>query len=148
LSDLRSLVDEPGIQLIQGVQEGACVAMADGYARVSGKRASSSLRISDAQRAHAARQQLEDQIPVVVAAASGGQDALGGDAMQEYDHIESMTQPITKWHWVAQTTDAIAATTRRALKFASTQPPARLCVLAGESSADTRVRVDLRRYAV
>jgi len=33
-----------------------------------------------------------------------------------------MTQPITKWHWVAQTADAIAATTRRALKFASTPP--------------------------
>ena len=32
-----ALVDEPGIQLIKGVQEGAVVAMADGYARASGK---------------------------------------------------------------------------------------------------------------
>src|SRR6266513_5377016 len=32
-----AMVDEPGIQLIKGVQEGAVAAMADGYARLSGK---------------------------------------------------------------------------------------------------------------
>src|SRR5450631_4762775 len=32
-----ALVDEPSIQLIKGVQEGAVVGMADGYARLSGK---------------------------------------------------------------------------------------------------------------
>jgi len=32
-----SLVNEPAIQLIKGIQEGAVVAMADGYARLSGK---------------------------------------------------------------------------------------------------------------
>ena len=32
-----ALVDEPGIQLIKGIHEGAVVAMADGYARASGK---------------------------------------------------------------------------------------------------------------
>jgi acetolactate synthase-1/2/3 large subunit len=32
-----ALVDEPGIHLIKGLQEGACVAMADGYAKASGK---------------------------------------------------------------------------------------------------------------
>src|SRR5262249_61339481 len=32
-----ALVDEPGITLIKGVQEGAVIAMADGYARASGR---------------------------------------------------------------------------------------------------------------
>jgi len=32
-----ALVDEPAIQLIKGIQEGAVVAMADGFARLSGK---------------------------------------------------------------------------------------------------------------
>jgi hypothetical protein len=32
-----ALVDEPDIHLIKGLQEGACVAMADGYAKASGK---------------------------------------------------------------------------------------------------------------
>jgi len=31
------IFDEPSIQLIKGVQEGAVVVMADGYARASGK---------------------------------------------------------------------------------------------------------------
>jgi hypothetical protein len=41
-----ALVDEPAIQLIKGIHEGAVVAMADGYARASGKTAWSSSRIS------------------------------------------------------------------------------------------------------
>src|SRR5882757_8973221 len=118
-----ALVDEPGIQVIQGVQEGACVAMADGYARISGK--PGIVVIANVGLPNALTQLVnswKDQIPVLLAAGSGGQSTLGGDAFQEYDHIEDMTQPITKWHWVAQTADAIAATTRRALKFASTPP--------------------------
>src|SRR6516164_552498 len=31
-----AFVDEPAVTLIKGVQEGVCVAMADGYARLSG----------------------------------------------------------------------------------------------------------------
>src|SRR6185436_191964 len=34
-----ALVDEPGIHLIKAVQEGSCTAMADGYAKASGKTA-------------------------------------------------------------------------------------------------------------
>jgi len=33
-----------------------------------------------------------------------------------------MTQPITKWHWSAKTTEGIPETTRRGMKFASTTP--------------------------
>src|SRR5882757_5727480 len=97
--------------------------MADGYARVSGK--PGVVVIANVGLPNALTQLVnswKDQIPVLLAAGSGGQSTLGGDAFQEYDHIEDMTQPITKWHWVAQTTDAIAATARRALKFASTPP--------------------------
>src|SRR5215468_6191805 len=32
-----ALVDEPGIQVIKGIHEGAVAAMADGYARATGK---------------------------------------------------------------------------------------------------------------
>src|SRR5262249_38070793 len=32
-----ALVDEPGMQVIKGIHEGAVVAMADGYARATGK---------------------------------------------------------------------------------------------------------------
>ena len=59
---------------------------------------------------------------MLVAVASIDQNALGRDQWQETDHHELMTEPITKWFWQAQSTEAIAETTRRGLKFASTPP--------------------------
>jgi thiamine pyrophosphate-dependent acetolactate synthase large subunit-like protein len=118
-----ALVDEPGIHLIKGIQEGAVVAMADGYARASGRTgiavvANIGLPNAMTQMVNSAK----DQIPLLVAVASIDQDALGRDQFQEVDHPELMTQPITKWFWQAQSAAAIAETTRRGLKFASTPP--------------------------
>ena len=91
-----ALVDEPGIQLIKGIQEGAVVAMADGYARVSGK--PGVVIVANVGLPNAMTQMVnswKDQIPIVVAVASVEQAALGGDLFQEPDHCEVMTQPIT-----------------------------------------------------
>jgi len=118
-----ALVDEPSIQLIKGVQEGAVVAMADGYARASGK--TGVVIVANIGLPNAMTQMVnswKDQIPVLVAVASVEQDQLGRDLTQETDHTEVMTQPITKWYWAAKTTEGIPETTRRALKFASTAP--------------------------
>jgi benzoylformate decarboxylase len=118
-----ALVDEPGIQLIKGIQEGAVVAMADGYARASGKIGVAI--VANIGLPNAMTQMInswKDQIPILVVVGSVDQAALGGDLSQESDHSEVMTQPITKWHWVAKSTEAIPETTRRGMKFASTSP--------------------------
>jgi len=118
-----ALVDEPSVHLIKGVQEGAVVAMADGYARASGKVGVAI--VANIGLPNAMTQMVnswKDQIPLLVAVASAEQDALGRELAQETDHAEDMTAPITKWHWQAQSTEAIAETTRRALKYASTRP--------------------------
>jgi len=118
-----ALVDEPGIQLIKGVQEGAVVAMADGYARASGK--TGVVIVANIGLPNAMTQMVnswKDQIPILVAVASVEQDTLGRDLTQDSDHSEVMTQPITKWHWMAQSAEAIPETTRRGLKYASTRP--------------------------
>src|SRR5882724_4376324 len=118
-----ALVDEPGIQLIKGVQEGAVVAMADGYARASGK--TGVVIVANIGLPNAMTQMVnswKDQIPILVAVASVAQDALGRDLFQESDHSEVMTQPITKWYWAAKTTGSIPETVRRGMKFASTSP--------------------------
>src|SRR5437879_2032414 len=97
--------------------------MADGYARASGK--PGVVIVANIGLPNAMTQMVnswKDQIPVLVAAASVEQDALGRDQLQETDHTETMTAPITKWHWLAQTTGAIPETLRRGLKFASTSP--------------------------
>jgi benzoylformate decarboxylase len=118
-----ALVDEPGIHLIKGIQEGAVTAMADGYARASGR--TGVIVVANIGLPNAMTQMVnswKDQIPLLVAVASIDQNALGRDQFQETDHHEIMTQPITKWYWQAQTTAALAETTRRGLKFASTPP--------------------------
>ena len=118
-----ALVDEPGIQLIKGIHEGAVVAMADGYARASGK--TGVVIVANIGLPNAMTQMVnswKDQIPVLVAVASVEQDALGRDLFQEPDHCEVMTQPITKWYWAAKTTGSIPETVRRGMKFASTSP--------------------------
>src|SRR5277367_4981812 len=118
-----ALVDVPEINLIKGIQEGAVVAMADGYARASGR--TGVVVVANIGLPNAMTQMVntwKDQIPLLVAVASVDQDALGRDQFQESDHHELMTQPITKWFWQAQSAAAIAETTRRGLKFASTPP--------------------------
>ena len=118
-----ALVDEPDIQLIKGVHEGAVVAMADGYARATGK--PGVCIVANVGLPNAMTQMVnswKDQIPVVVAVASVEQDALGRDMLQEMDFAETMTQPITKWYWSAKATAAVPETVRRALKFATTTP--------------------------
>ena len=118
-----ALVDEPAIHLIKGIHEGAVVAMADGYARASGK--TGVVIVANIGLPNAMTQMVnswKDQIPVLVAVASVEQDALGRDLFQESDHCEVMTQPITKWYWAAKTPASIPETLRRGMKFASTAP--------------------------
>jgi len=118
-----ALVDVPEIHLIKGIQEGAVIAMADGYARASGR--TGVVVVANIGLPNAMTQMVnsyKDQIPLLVAVASVDQDALGRDQLQEPDHPELMTEPITKWFWQVQSTAAVAETTRRALKFASTPP--------------------------
>ena len=118
-----ALVDEPSIQLIKGVQEGAVVAMADGYARATGKPAV--IVVANIGLPNAMTQMVnswKDNIPLIVAVASVGQEALGRELTQETEHVELMTQPITKWYWNAQSTATIPETVRRAVKFSTTPP--------------------------
>ena len=118
-----ALVDVPEITIIKGIQEGAVTAMADGYARASGR--TGIVVVANIGLPNAMTQMVntfKDQIPMLVAVASVGQNELGRDQWQETDHHELMTEPITKWFWQVQSTAAMAETTRRALKFASTPP--------------------------
>lgn len=118
-----ALVEEPGIQLIKGIQEGAVVAMADGYCRMS-------RRVGVAQIANVGLpngmtqivNSYKDRIPVLLTTAAFGTGVAGRDYAQDYDHQEAMLAPITKSFWVAQNASGIADATRRALKLAMTPP--------------------------
>ncbi|HEY4922345.1 MAG TPA: thiamine pyrophosphate-binding protein [Xanthobacteraceae bacterium] len=139
-----ALVDEPGIHLIKGIHEGAVVAMADGYARASGK--TGVVIVANVGLPNAMTQMVnsfKDQVPLLVAVASVEQEALGRDLPQEPDYSEVMTQPITKWYWAARTTESIPETLRRGLKFASTPPggPVFLALPNNTLRADARAQI-------
>ena len=118
-----ALVDEPNITLIKALQEGALVAMADGYAKASGK---TPFVICARPGFPNSMTQLynvwKDEIPMVVAVDYVNRATLGEDGFEDADHMEMVAHPITKWNWVAQSADKIPEVTRRAFKFASTLP--------------------------
>lgn len=118
-----ALVDEPDMHLIKALQEGALVAMADSYAKASGK---TPFVICARPGFPNSMTQLyntwKDEIPMVVAADYVSRATLGEDGFQDADHLELIANPITKWTWVAQSAEKIPEVTRRAFKFASTMP--------------------------
>jgi thiamine pyrophosphate-dependent acetolactate synthase large subunit-like protein len=104
-----ALVDEPDMHVIKALEEGALGAMADGYAKVSGKPA---FAMIDAAGMPAFMGQMfissGDRIPVVLAI--------------DEDAIPDATNSITKWQWTAEGAGTIPGVTRQAIKFATTYP--------------------------
>jgi len=118
-----AFVDEPAVQLIKGVQEGVVVAMADGYARLSGKVGVCS--VANVGLPNGVTQLVntyKDRIPLLLVVGAFPQEQVGRDGPQEYEHQENMLAPLTKWYWQAQSVAGIPETVRRALKFAATPP--------------------------
>jgi thiamine pyrophosphate-dependent acetolactate synthase large subunit-like protein len=118
-----AFVDEPAVTLIKGVQEGVVVAMADGYARLSGKVGVCS--VANVGLPNGVTQLVntyKDRIPLLLVVGAFPQEQVGRDGPQEYEHQENMLAPLTKWYWQAQSVAGIPETVRRALKFAATPP--------------------------
>jgi benzoylformate decarboxylase len=118
-----ALVSERSIQLIKGIQEGACVAMGDGYARMSGKIAI--VQVAGVGLPNALTQMVntfKDHIPMLLTIGAFGRNKVGADTTQDYDFQNDMVSPITKWRWTPMTGMNVPETTRRAIKFASTPP--------------------------
>ena len=118
-----ALVNERSIQLIKGIQEGACVAMGDGYARMSGKTAV--VQVAGVGLPNALTQMVntyKDKIPMLLTIASFARNNVGADTTQDYDFQNDMASPITKWRWTPMTGTNVPESTRRAIKFASTPP--------------------------
>ncbi|MDP9050624.1 MAG: thiamine pyrophosphate-binding protein [Acidobacteriota bacterium] len=138
-----ALADEPDFHIIQALQEGAVAAMADGYAKASGK--TPFCYCSPRGIPNFMTQMFnshQDNIPMVVTADYPAVPELGEENADYADHVDEITQPMTKWHWVVETTEKIPELTRRAIAFASTRPcgPVFLAfpsnVLSGTGEAD------------
>lgn len=140
-----ALVDDPSIHLIKGVHEGAVVAMADGYARVSGKPGIAIVADIGVPSAMAMMvNSYKDQIPLLLTTVTTTRaDAGRGTFPQEYDFQDEMLGPMTKWRWVVRDAGAIPESMRRALKFAMTAPggPVFLSIPGSELGATATARI-------
>ncbi|OFW40603.1 MAG: hypothetical protein A3J28_02195 [Acidobacteria bacterium RIFCSPLOWO2_12_FULL_60_22] len=143
-----ALVNDSELHLIKALQEGALAAMADGYAKASGK--TPFILVARPGVPNFMTQMFnswKDRIPMVLATDYVGRDSTGQDAFEDADHMEAMTQPITKWHWLAETTERIPEITRRALKFASTAPCGPVFLAFPEDTLDEQAKATVMDQA-
>ncbi|MFT5132577.1 MAG: thiamine pyrophosphate-dependent acetolactate synthase large subunit-like protein [Gammaproteobacteria bacterium] len=147
-----ALVDEPDIQIIKSIHEGALVAMADGYAKATGE--TPCIIISRPGIPNAMSMMFnswKDYTPMLVITDDVSVGMLSQDGFEAMDHMTSMTQTMTKWHWSIQAANKIPEILRRGQKFASTLPsgPVFLAIPADHLSTNTEAAViDQDKYSV
>jgi benzoylformate decarboxylase len=120
---LDALVDEPDMHIIKAVHEGNLVGMADGYAKAA--RRTPFIMFARPGLPNAMTMMFnawKDYTPMVVLVDDVSMGMQGQDGFEAMDHMTSMTQTMTKWHWSVNATELIPEVTRRAFKFASTRP--------------------------
>jgi len=116
-----SLVDHPGLQLIQATHEGQVVSIADGYAKASGKTAFGMYsRVGLPNSSSNMYNAMKDRTPLVT--LSDHSDREGRDGHEDLDDWEETIKQYTKWRWTAHDADRIPEWIRKAFKVASVLP--------------------------
>lgn len=118
-----SLVDHPELQLIQATHEGQVVAIADGYAKASGKTAFGMFsRVGLPHSSSNMYNAMKDRTPLVLFSDHADPDRDGTDSHEDVDDWISAVKPYTKWRWTANQPDRIAEWVRKAYKVATVMP--------------------------
>ncbi len=119
-----ALVDRPEVQYITGLHESAVMAMADGYARATGKTPIVQLH-SVAGVAYALGQMagsFRDRIPVVVTAGRQSTDFRGQGGFLESPNLAELPRDYTQWVWDVMNVNTIPEVLRRAFLLAEAPP--------------------------
>ncbi len=120
-----ALIDrEAHLKYVTCLHEQVAMAMADGYARASGKTPLVALH-SIAGAAYAFGQMVascRDRVPVVVTAGHQSTDFRGHDGFLESPGLHAFPQHYTQWTWDVMDPATLAATLRRATLLAEAPP--------------------------
>ncbi len=153
LAIMASLPAFPGLKYVLGLQEAVVVAMADGFARASGRLAAANVHVAPG---------LGNAMGALYSANFFGSPLLLTAGQQEQGHgllepilagpLVQMAQPLVKWSVEVTRTQDLPRIVRRAAKLAVTPPTGPVFislpgdVLSGEAELDLgrRVRVDSR----
>ena len=118
-----ALVTRPQIQLIQATHEGQVVAIADGYAKASGKIGFGMYsRIGLPHSSSNMYNSMKDRTAVVLLSDHADTDREGTDAHEDIDDWLETVQQFTKWRWVAHQAERIPEWLRQACKVATVMP--------------------------
>jgi benzoylformate decarboxylase len=115
---------EDRIKYVTCLHENVAMAMADGYARATGKTPLVALH-SIAGTAYAFGQMVasfRDRVPVVVIAGRQSTDFRGHDGFLEAPNLHVFPQQYTQWTWDVMDPATIAETLRRATLLAEAPP--------------------------
>ncbi|MBE7423862.1 MAG: thiamine pyrophosphate-binding protein [Zoogloeaceae bacterium] len=137
-----ALVDrEERIKYVTCLHEQIAMAMADGYARASGKTPLVALH-SIAGAAYAFGQMVascRDRVPVVVACGHQSTDFRGHEGFLESPGLHAFPQHYTQWTWDILDASTIAATLRRATLLAEAPPGGPTFVTISKDLLERRV---------
>ncbi|MBS1888550.1 MAG: thiamine pyrophosphate-binding protein [Actinobacteria bacterium] len=121
---LEELPKVPGLRYVTGLHEFPLAAVADGWARASGKVPFLNLYMSTGTLNAASSIFLSqrDRVPMVVTATQAESWAVGADHRAEIEDIVAAMRPVTKWAWMPPTPDRVPEALRRAHAIATTPP--------------------------
>ncbi len=142
----EALVDRPQLEYILTPHEGPGAAMAAGYVKASGEPAIC-MQAAVVGLANAIGQMFnayKEQTPLVFYSYRTDQTGRAGrDGFEEVANQEAIVAPLTKYAWLARSTDMIPESVRRAFKAAWTPPCGPAYVSWHSDLNDQRARAEV-----
>jgi benzoylformate decarboxylase len=141
---MEALPHAPGLQYVLGLQESVVVAMADGFARASGRLTACNLHAMPGL-GHAMGALYSAKFagsPVIVTA---GQYEIGHGLTEPmlYEPLVPIAQPLVKWSVEPQRVEDLPRIVRRAAKVAMTPPRGPVFISLPGSILDAEAELDL-----
>ena len=120
---LDGLVKFPDLEYVLGIHESAVVAMADGYARGTGRPSVVSIHAAPgtANALGSLYNAMRDRTPMVVMAGQQSQKLLAQEPPLAGDTVR-MTSPVVKWGWELANAHELPIVLRRAFSIARRPP--------------------------
>lgn len=118
-----ALVTRPKIQFIQATHEGQVVAIADGYAKASGKLGFAMFsRVGLPHSSSNMYNAMKDRTSIVVLSDHAESNREGTDSHEDLDDWLEPVKQYTKWRWVVHQPERIPEWVRQACRVSSVMP--------------------------
>jgi benzoylformate decarboxylase len=141
---MEALPHAPGLQYVLGLQESVVVAMADGFARASGRLTACNLHAMPGL-GHAMGALYSAKFAGSAVIVTAGQYEIGHGLTEPmlYEPLVPIAQPLVKWSVEPQRVEDLPRIVRRAAKVAMTPPRGPVFISLPGSILDAEAELDL-----